>query len=281
MLERVVEEVRSSGVPDFPFCLAWANTSWVGTWTGAPDRVYIEQTYPGEDDHRRHFDALVGAFHDPRYVRVDGRPLFYIYRPHDLPEPAQFADLWRRWADEAGLPGLFLVGQTVPGPRQWPASTNGFDAVVPYDRVPAFDRHAARRGPFRGGRWSPDWVLSALTSRLPFTPAIHWYRHWSSYVPTLGSGADLAFPAVIPSWDNTPRFGRRGSVYHGASPELFGAQVVRAAALVADRPADQRIVFVKSWNEWAEGNYLEPDREFGRAFLEAHRDALLDAGTAR
>ena len=80
---------------------------------------------------------------------------------------------------------------------------------------------------------------------------------------------------MIPNWDNTPRLGRKGSVYQGASPELFGAQVTRAAELVADRAPDHRIIFVKSWNEWAEGNYLEPDRQFGRAFLEAHRDALL------
>ncbi len=281
MLDRVFNEVCSSGVPDFPFCLAWANTSWVGTWTGEPNREFIEQTYPGEDDHRRHFAALVEAFHDPRYVRVDGRPLFYVYRPHHLPEPERFADLWRRLAEEAGLPGLFLVGQTMPGPRQWSASANGFDAIVPYALIPTVDRHAARRGVLRGGRWSPDWFVSALTSRLPFMPSIYRYRHWSSYIPTVGNGTDLAFPAVIPNWDNTPRLGRKGSVYQGASPELFGAQVTQAAGLVADRAPDHRIIFVKSWNEWAEGNYLEPDRRFGRAFLEAHRDALLPFGPAR
>src|SRR4030067_795308 len=110
VLERPFNEVLESGEPDFPFCLCWANQTWTCIWHGAPKRVLIEQTYPGYDDHRNHFDVLLRAFTDRRYVTVDGKPLFLIYEPLDIPEVKKMTELWRKWAEQAGLKGLYLVG---------------------------------------------------------------------------------------------------------------------------------------------------------------------------
>ena len=115
LLERPFDEVLQSGSPDFPFCLGWANQTWSGIWHGAPNRILIEQTYPdspGENDYRAHFETVLPAFMDPRYLRIDGRPLFLVYDPTDLPEPQRFLDLWRSWAADEGLPGIFFVGRT-------------------------------------------------------------------------------------------------------------------------------------------------------------------------
>jgi hypothetical protein len=270
MLHRVVDEVVSSGAPDFPFCLAWANESWGGTWVGAPRRLLIEQTYPGDDDHRRHFDALAEALHDRRYLKIDGRPVFYVYRPDQLlPSPQGFAELWRSRAEEAGLPGLFLIGQSAPGRFLWKASTCGFDAVALFKIRPAMERLASER------RKAFDWRVLNVLQRQPLLPDIASYRHWSPYIPSVSAPGELCFPAVLPGWDNTPRAGRRrGFVYHGATPDVFSRQVEAAVALLANRPASERVLFVRSWNEWAEGNHLEPDRRFGRGFLEAFRDVV-------
>jgi hypothetical protein len=92
--------------------------------------------------------------------------------------------------------------------------------------------------------------------------------------------SQLSFPTVVPGWDNTPRSGRRGKVFVGATPEQFGLQVTRARQLLKDRPKQHQILFLKSWNEWAEGNYLEPDERHGRAFLEAFRDAVRGGESA-
>ena len=269
MLDHVVRLVAETGVPDHPFCLGWANETWGGRWVGAKHRVLIEQTYPGDDDHRRHFDALTALFHDERYFRVDGRPLFYVYRPEQLPDPGGFADLWRGLASAAGLPGLFLVGQAEGHAEGWRADEHGFDAVAPWARFPFSNRRAHE--PHR----HLDWLVSSLARRSRLGPKVYSYPRWSRYIPTVRTD-ELSFPSILPSWDNTPRAGRGGSVYHGSTPAAFAEQVERAVALVADRPFDQRVVFIRSWNEWAEGNYLEPDRESGRGYLEAFRDSVFE-----
>ncbi|MHB8498177.1 MAG: glycoside hydrolase family 99-like domain-containing protein, partial [Acidimicrobiales bacterium] len=108
LLERPFSEVLATGSPDFPFCLAWANQSWSGVWHGAPDRILIEQTYPGPDDDVRHFDLLRRAFEDPRYVTLSGQPVLFVYKPADLPEPARFVERWQKMAHDAGFGGLYL-----------------------------------------------------------------------------------------------------------------------------------------------------------------------------
>jgi len=268
MLDRPLREVLSSGKPDFPFCVGWANHSWAGVWQGAPKRLLIEQTYPGPDDDRRHFDSLVAIFHDPRYIRVDDKPLLVVHRPEDIPDPQRFVERWQDLAREAGLAGLFLVGRSG---GTWGPTRACFDAAVVDQTTPPW-RNRLALDP--GAHRHLDWILSSMSRRARLTPVIYSYRHWARYMPELLHDGQLSFPTVLPNWDNTPRTGRKGTVFVGATPELFGQQVRRARELVEDRAEQHRIVFVSSWNEWAEGNYLEPDREFGRRRLEAFRDGI-------
>jgi lipopolysaccharide biosynthesis protein len=260
LLERPFEEVLASGRPEFPFCLGWANQTWSGIWHGAPDRVLVEQTYPegGERDFRAHFEAVLPALMDPRYLRIDGRPLFFVYEPGDLPQPQRFLDLWRSWAVDAGLPGIFFVGRTETAER---SSSADFDAFTP-ERVPS--RILAPREWFR------------RLARKVGVPPVRSYRRFSETMP-LGIADGPSLPMVMPGFDNTPRSGAGGVVLHGAEPTMFQSQVARAVAHVAEeQPAGRRVVFVKSWNEWAEGNYLEPDRRYGRAFLEALAEGIAE-----
>jgi hypothetical protein len=127
LLERPFEEVLRSGEPDFPFCLCWANQT-DGDLARAPNRVLIEQTYPGRDDHVRHFEKVLPAFLDRRYLKVDGKPLFLVYNPVDLPDSPRVMELWRSLASRAGLPGLFLVAEHPA--QDWDPGPHGYDAAV-------------------------------------------------------------------------------------------------------------------------------------------------------
>lgn len=267
LLDRPFREVLQSGEPDFPFCLAWANQTWTGVWHGDPNRVLVEQTYPGPADEEAHFAELLPAFRDRRYLTVDGKPLFIVYRPEELPQARRFADHFRELATRAGLPGLYLVGQA---PEAWVPTEHNFDAsilcepgmtLVRMQRLPpslldrASDKLFGRR-------------TRALVKETLDWPDVHSYetvvQHALPYEPLPYPN----HPCVVPNWDNTPRSGTRGFVFHGATPSLFARVLERAVASVEDRPRERRLVFLKSWNEWAEGNYVEPDREFGRGWLE-------------
>ena len=264
LLERPFDEVVASGHPDFPFCVAWANQTWSGIWHGAPDRILIEQTYPGPEDDRAHFASLLPAFCDPRYVRIAGRPLLFVYQPG---EPARAgrgsSTRGRRWPVDAGLGGLYLVaclGRVVlPGP-----GGDGFDAGVLLP-VPVRPHHRGQ-GPRAADRPGTG----------PGTEAVPLRRSgWPTHRPEF-TGPVL--PAVYPNWDNTPRSGRAGVVATGATPSASPPTSAVDWSWRARRPDGEQVLVIKSWNEWAEGNYLEPDRETGTARLEALRRELARAG---
>jgi hypothetical protein len=249
VLDYVLGEVLRTGEPEFPFCLGWGNQSWTGVWHGAPERVLIEQTYPGEDDHRRHFDVLTEMFTDPRYLRVEGRPVFYVQEPEAIPNVERWVGLWQRLADRAGLDGLFLVGEYRGGP--WEPRHHGFDGSVA-TRLPAPGNR--RSGGRRGG------------------PNVFRYADHHSTLTSLDE--DEHFPCVVPRWDNTPRSARGGFVLHGSTPSVFREHVGLAVGKAQQFAPGRRLLWVKSWNEWAEGNTLEPDREFAHGYLEALRAGL-------
>lgn len=267
LLQRPFEEVLESGQPDFPFCLCWANQTWTGVWHGAPNRVLIEQTYPGMDDHRRHFEYLLKAFLDSRYVRVDGKPVLVVYDPKRLPESKKVTDFWRDLAIKAGLPGLHLVAEhKYP---DWDPKEAGFDSVVNVRLPPRrtdLQRKTSWKKPMLKLRyWYKDWRN---------LPTIHPYDTVTKHLISERVQGIESYPCVIPNWDNTPRSGTNGLVLQGSTPALFRSHFRHALEKVADLPEERRFVFVKSWNEWAEGNHLEPDLRFGLQYLEALRDEL-------
>ena len=265
LLERPFEEVLASGQPDFPFCLCWANETWTGIWHGASNQVLMKQEYPGEEDATRHFETLLPAFRDARYLKVDGRPLFLIYNPKGLPDAKAFTDFWRRLATQAGLPGLYLVGIEN---KPWSPTENGFDGATTHNV------HLARH--CDGSTWSSRLKFHSR-SLLGRPPLLFSYEEAIKHFLLDECRQTNVYPCVIPNWDNTPRSGLRGLVLHGSTPELFRQHLHDTLSQVAHKPAEHRLVFIKSWNEWAEGNHLEPDLRFGRRYLEVLRE---EVGTA-
>jgi hypothetical protein len=260
ILERPLEDVLASKRPDFPFCLAWANQTWSGIWHGAPDRILIEQTYSGPEDERRHFDCLRRAFEDDRYIRIAGRPLLFVYKPGDLPEPARFVERWQEMAREAGFNGLHLVAGM--GESEYPTHVeDGFDAAVWYE--------------FPFGEDAASWVRLRLQAR-GYTKGPKRFPYAEAFPEPPTSLRGPIIPCVYPNWDNTPRSGRGGVLATGATPARFGAHLRRALAIAAGLPDGEQVLMIKSWNEWAEGNYLEPDFETGRERLEVRAKMVAE-----
>ena len=261
LLDRPFAEVLESGQPDFPFCLCWANHSWTGVWAGCPGRTLIEQTYPGEADHRAHFDALLPAFRDHRYLKVDGKPLLLVFDPSDIPEVEKVTALWRSMAVAAGLPGLHLVG--LSWEDDWNPAQHGFDASTPKNNFP---RRVSWRRPVRK-------LLHAFDKRARKL-VVYSYDDYVSDIVRENQMDGKRYPCILPNWDNTPRSGKNGFVIHGSTPELFRILLRKAIESVKDFPKDRRLIFIKSWNEWAEGNHLEPDLRFGKAYLQVLKEEI-------
>jgi hypothetical protein len=267
LLERPFNEVLASGEPDFPFCLCWANQTWTGIWHGTPNRILVEQTYPGMEDHRRHFEALLPAFCDKRYLKVDGKPLFAIYNPMELPDTPRVLELWRVLAEKAGLPGLYFVAERWLPFWYWDPKPQGYDAAVKVSLKPLRDNNVS---------WNqPAKKIKGMYHQWRGRPTVYPYEHFIDNLTTEKMEGIENFPCVIPNWDNTPRSGKNGLVLHESTPELFRLHLRRAIDGVRDIPPERRIVFVKSWNEWAEGNHLEPDLRHGHRYLEVLREELL------
>jgi glycosyl transferase family WbsX len=253
-----------SGEPDLPFCIGWANHHWTKRWGAGPERMLVEQRYPGPHDHVRHFRSLERAFHDPRYIRVDGRPVVVIFDPAGLPSVEAFIGDWNTLAVKSGLRGIYFIGHlNVPGMSPDPVIRAGFDAALANI---SYVSHAMR---------NPLWVRACKRAGLQI-PCVFSYERFVSD-PIFTSRLPLNRHAlVVPNWDDTPRRAAQGYVLHGSTPETFRRHLHAVLETASDQPRDRRLVFIRSWNEWAEGNYLEPDQQFGRGYLEALSQEVVE-----
>ena len=249
LLHRPFDEVLQSGAPDFPFCLAWANETWSRRWLGEEKDVLQAQTYSPDDDVA-HARWLASAFADERYVKVDGRPLFLIYKPFDLPDPRRTTAIIREACAGRGLPEAFLLG--INAHRNEDCRPLGFDGTVDFE-------------PQLGV------VPGALDDGLKI------YDYHFARQRMQGRHAYPAYECIFVGWDNTPRRGENGIVFINSTPQKFAEGLEELVSAVEDRPFDDRLVFINAWNEWAEGNHLEPDLRHGRAYLEAVSKVVLRA----
>jgi hypothetical protein len=234
--------------------------------------MLIEQTYPGRSDYVNHFFAILDALTDGRYITVDGKPLVVILKPEQIPDSRMFADCWRELAHSVGLKDLYLVANHWLPSEHWTPAAYGYDAACVNLLAPAWDFP----GPGRTGTVEVQaWRLARkVQAAILHQPRVIDYEHAIQLALCELPRNGVAHPIIYPNWDNTPRSGAYGNLFHGSTPELFRRLVRHALQLIEDKADEQRLLFIKSWNEWAEGNYLEPDVRFGHGYLQVLRDEL-------
>ena len=297
LLQRPFEEVLKSGKPDFPFCLAWANHDWTTkTWNQGKglvrtsDTTYIaKQEYPGEEDYVRHFNYVLPAFRDHRYIRVDGKPLFLIYDAYHFVEVTKFIELWRKLAQQNGLPDLHFVAITnttstvkreLDGTikRVMPnleSSAEVYNSLLAlgFDGINSFGRPRAEMmdmGKYR------RLVRRALNTAFPFLPSAKFdYPRVMKHFFAPEDRWENVYPSIMPQWDRSPRASTLDGVYVNATPKHFQEHLKHALSIIEKKQEEHKILFLRAWNEWGEGNYVEPDQKYGHGFLDAIRNEVF------
>lgn len=267
LLETPFNEVLTSGNPDYPFCLAWANHSWYKkTWDVKGSNVLLmEQLYPGEEDYILHFQTLLPAFKDKRYIKVDGKLLFVIFEPLDNPDMEAFINCWRKLAKQNGLNDFYFVARDADSRNKKNSLSKGFDAIYNDD---LFNIH------HRLNKLTK--VLLLMQRKILKKPTVFSYKKAIKYMVTDDCRNNNVIPVIAPNWDHSPRSGNNAIILHNSKPELFKKVVNRALSVVENKPVEEKIIFIKSWNEWGEGNYLEPDLQFGKAYLNVLEETLIN-----
>lgn len=258
-LEKPFDDVVELGRPDFPFCLCWANESWYAKfWNmdGTVERkILAEQKYPGEKDNEAHFYRLLNAFKDKRYIKVDGRLLFVIYRYWSFENFEEFRNQWNNLAKKNGLPEFYFVTYTTGIEKAMnEAKKLGFDSII-----------SCRLYQMGNAKYRMLSRLRHLKRVIFGIPDIRDYGKHYSELTTPYDVDEYVIPTIVPNWDHTPRSGKSGLVFQNATPENFEKHVKQIVHVLNQK--NNKLCFLKSWNEWGEGNYVEPDLKYGYGFL--------------
>jgi len=268
---------------DFPFCLSWANETWSKRWDGRDHHILMKQEHPPtRSSWQKHFDYLIRAWTDTRAIKIDGKPVFVIYRPHRIPEIERMLDFWREKAMEYGLKGVYFIAQKQ---YEFPSRNclKGFDAIFQFQPFEAIYSSALRQT-VRITRWfhlvrgMPEPLLEILRSlRAAFVTKPTFYEYdtvWKTILEERPDPELTTFPGAFIDWDNTARYKKRATFFRGANPERFQYWFDKLAEQVTSSAQQEKIIFLNAWNEWAESAYLEPDERYGYSYLEAIRKVL-------
>lgn len=276
LLEKPAENLLKWTDIDQPFCFAWANVTWARTWTAVKAAtttwvssdvkegetgILIEQTYGTEKNWKEHYGYLRQFFRDKRYIKVDNKPMFLIYCLGDIPCAEEMFALWNTLAIQDGFSGIHLVSI-----NEKPEGNRHIEAVARYGNYANYDPRFWRR------------ICNSLIYRLkiPLTgiPNILDYETiWKNMIREGAVEGIKTYPGAVVTYDDTPRKGKQGCFIENASPELF-EKYLRLQIKKAEQICRAEFIFIDAWNEWGEGNYLEPDTEHRYAYLEAVRKAL-------
>lgn len=266
LMERPLEILLSHPEINLKYSICWANESWTKAWYDLKEEVLMPQEYGGEKEWGEHFDYLMRFFADPRYIKIDNKPMLQIYRTMDIKRLPEMAAYFNDRARENGFAGIYLVGGNTAGELE--KRSGLLDAFYDFEPGYTLKHHMSRAGIFdynvgTGARHLCNRVFhtQTLERRIPIDRI---------YKPIASRDyAENEFPGLIARWDNTPRRSYKGLVYTGVSPEKFGKALEVLKKKTEGRRND--LVFVNAWNEWGEGAMLEPDEEQGYAYLEEIR----------
>lgn len=287
LLEKPMEQMLANKNIDIPFCISWANETWTKAWTGNERKILILQKYGERKEWVEHFKYLVSFFQDDRYIKVDGKPLFIIYRPEVIECLNEMLDCWVEEAKKYGFPGMSFAYQS----NEFNNIKNKDDSRFDYDIEfqPNLAVHCMNREKYKTIRSIKrkisrfleskfgveiDRFTSNISNKIMNYNRIDYDMVWKEIIRKKPTNSK-SIPGAFVGWDNTPRYGERASVFVGDTPEKLYHYMDLQIKNARDNYKSE-FLFMYAWNEWAEGGYLEPDERYGFGNLESIKKALKD-----
>lgn len=258
LLEKPLEQFRINPKLKTHYCISWANESWTNAWVSNSTETLIEQTYGDQNEWQEHFQYLLPYFLDDRYIKIDGKPLFIIYRPELISDISSMLSLWNILAIKNGLPGIAFASQQLQFDINSSVGRKYFSYQIEYQP----DLAKIKMN-------SPRTIKNGKKNLLKRTYDEAWKK--IIYSPPLSS---KSIPGAFVDWDNTPRHHNSGSLFLGVTPEKFQKYLILQINH-AKKDYKKDFLFLFAWNEWTEGGYLEPDNKWGYQYLECVKNALL------
>ena len=278
LLERPFQEILSDKNYSFPFMLHWANGSWFKKmWNadGKGDHLLIEQTYPGKEDAIRHFYTLLPAFKDERYIRVDSRIPFTIDQPMKSLEIIRMMDTWRELAVKEGIDDFLFIAHSAHREEVDALNKGGVEALLGKNGLYHGAYDAMIDSQYRKVMYTDLATKGMFVLRKKLgIPNVYKYEEAIKVAFGEYDKDSRVFPEVFPRFDHSPRSKGKELIYVDDSPKLFEKYMRMALDIIKDKPEERKLIFVRAWNEWGEGNYLEPDIDSGLGYLKAIKDAL-------
>lgn len=269
---------------DFPFCLSWANETWSRRWDGRDHQILIKQTHPPtKQSWSRHFDYLINIWRDERAIKIDGKPVFVIYRPQKIQKIGNMLEYWNQQAKKSGLKGIYFIYQQqyrLHDDRSLRSFNTRF-RFEPFNSIysQGYSSKSANKSRLRalidkfptrvqGLIWSIWNLRQQSASRHDYDTV------WRQIIDEVQKSPSKELPGAFVDWDNTARYGERATIIEGASPERFRYWFRILIDTLSTRPADTNFLFFNAWNEWSECAYLEPDLRYGHEYLQIVKETL-------
>lgn len=268
LMHEPLDAMLKTGLPNFPFMYCWANENWTRRWDGDEQKVLIKQNYSEADDIKHIHFLCKNVFSDSRYIKVNGKPFFAVYRPKLFPDIRKTLQIWRNEAQKLGIGELYIGYMQGFNLKENPADL-GFDVAI--DFQPDFYNTP-----------SPDTgnIIDKVFDKLKIKTSVYKnhrlinYQNYVNMMKQLPKPGYKQYSSVTPMWDNSSRRKEGAFILKGATPELYENWLNHILKTFNPYSAEENFIFINAWNEWAEGNHLEPCTKWGRRYLEATKRAL-------
>jgi lipopolysaccharide biosynthesis protein len=284
LLEKPVNGILESGKPDFPFMICWANENWSRRWDGSESDILMAQNY-SRADAIAHSKDLIRHFIDDNYIRINEKPVFAIYKPYLIPNAEEYIGAIREEVYRTRKLELFICGFDTGTPYNQ-EQLKLFESIIEFQPQSSCLWAFMEKKVQENERGKFKKLYNYLLNKTGNSKKVYEQRNFLKHRLDYGEYVDFlkthysypeqynVFPGVSPMWDNTARRGKDAFLFYNSTPEKYGEWLDFHVKNYKPQNHGSNFLFINAWNEWAEGNHLEPCRKWGRQYLEVTKNKL-------